>query len=84
VNRKRKSNKTNQLRRSKRVIINSHKQRTIRNRMTKTRTERVKTRGSQEKENKVIKDKTIEEVRKKEEEDNVRRESLMTHRLKLI
>jgi len=52
--------------------------------MTKTRTERVKTRGSQEKENKVIKDKTIEEVRKKEEEDNVRRESLMTHRLKLI
>jgi hypothetical protein len=34
-------------------------------------------------ENKAIKDKTIE-VRTKEEEDNVRRESLMTHLLKLI
>ena len=59
--------------------IKTKHQKMVRIKITKI----TKARGITKIENKEIEDKTIE-VRTKEEEDNVRRESLMTHLLKLL
>ena len=89
MNKKRKSNKTNQRRCHKKVVIRIRKRRKtsvwpIGKVINQENLEKEKM-EKKVKENKEKKVKIIEVVRKnQEEEENVRRESLMTHLLKLI
>jgi len=85
VNKKRKSNKTSQRSRSKKVIRHHKKSKPIKTKIIRIKITKItKIRSITKIENKEIEDKTIEVRTKEDLEDNVRRESLMTHLLKLI